>query len=133
MPTADAQDSAQRKKRFLAAYAQRGNISQAAKAAGVPRRTIYGWREHDEGFVLALAEATLEANDAVDLEIRRRAVEGWNDPVYQMGVRVGSVRKYSDVLLIFLAKRLMPEYRDTLAIDVSQVVREYRNLDTSRL
>jgi hypothetical protein len=66
------------------------------------------------------------------LEIRRRAIEGWNDPVYQMGQRVGSVRKYSDVLLIFLAKRLMPEYRDKVTLDVNQVVREYRNLDTSR-
>jgi Homeodomain-like domain len=127
-----AQDPAQRKKRFLAAYARRGNISQAAKAAGVPRRTVYEWREHDEAFVLALAEAEIEAKDAVELEIRRRAIEGWNDPVYQMGVRVGSIRKYSDVLLIFLAKRLMPEYRDKVTLDVNQVVREYRNLDTSR-
>src|SRR5205807_601275 len=66
-----------------------------------------------------LADAA--ANAHIEAEIRRRAMEGWDEPVYQQGARVGTVRKYSDTLLIFYAKRRMPEYREKQALDVNNV------------
>jgi len=127
----DAQ-SAQQKKRFLAAFARCGNISAACCSARVPRRNVYTWQEIDPAFVLAYREAEVLAKEAVEREIRRRGVEGWLEPVYQGGAKVGNVRRFSDVLLIFLAKRLMPEYRDSVGLTLNQVVREYRNVDTTR-
>ena len=45
-------------------------------------------------------------------ECDRRALEGWDEPVYRKGQVMGIVRKYSDVLLIFRMKKLDPSYRE---------------------
>jgi hypothetical protein len=39
----------------------------------------------------------------------RRALVGWKEPVYQGGKEVGTIRKFSDNLLIFLLKGKRPE------------------------
>lgn len=121
------------KKRFLDAFAKCGNVSEAARQARIRRPNVYDWQEHDPAFLLAYREAEIASKAVVEMEIRRRAVVGWNEPVYQGGVKVGTVRKFSDLLLIFLAKRLMPEYRDKVTVDVNQVVRSYRNVDVDRV
>ena len=45
----------------------------------------------------------------IEAEARRRAVDGVDEPVYYQGKEVGTVRRYSDVLLIFLLKGLRPQ------------------------
>ena len=53
------------------------------------------------------------AADTLEAEARRRAIEGVEEPVFHKGEQVGTLRKYSDVLLIFLLKGARPErYRD---------------------
>ena len=54
-----------------------------------------------------------DAHDALESEARRRAVEGVPMPVYYNGKVCGTVRKYSDFLLMFLMKAKMPQYRDS--------------------
>lgn len=98
--------------RFLTAYAKTGIILRASKAAKVDRTTVYYWQEHDEHFALRMNQARAEADDALREEIRRRAVTGTLKPVYQGGHFVGTIREYSDTLLIFLAKSRMPEFRE---------------------
>src|SRR5262249_4954507 len=50
---------------------------------------------------------------AVVAEMRRRALVGWDEPVYQGGKLVGHIRKFSDTLLIFALKAERPEkYRE---------------------
>ena len=46
--------------------------------------------------------------DDLELEARRRAVEGTERPVFYQGGEVGYVREYSDTLLIFLLKAHRP-------------------------
>jgi len=112
------------KTRFLDEFAQHGNVSAAARVAGVGRSTVYQWQEHDEDFVAQYRLAELKARDAVDEEIHRRGVLGWNEPVYQGGKKVGTIRKFSDTLLIFLAKGMMPEkYRERLDVTQTQVTK----------
>ena len=54
-----------------------------------------------------------EAADTLEAEARRRAIEGVEEPVFHKGQRVGTVRKYSDLLLIFLLKGVRPQkFRD---------------------
>lgn len=101
------------KARFLAAYAERGNIKAAAAAAAVGRRSHYAWLKADETYAENFADAQAEAVDTLEGEARRRAVDGVLEPVYQVGEKVGSIRKYSDTLLIFLLKGARPEvYRE---------------------
>lgn len=101
---------------FLTAYAETGIITFAAVAANVARQTVYEWQEHDETFSLRFHEAEAIANDCIRSEIHRRAVTGWEEPVYQLAKYAGTVRKFSDTLLIFEAKRRMPEYRDKVDV-----------------
>ena len=42
-------------------------------------------------------------------EAYRRAM-GYRVPVYYKGVKVGTMKKYSDTLLIPLLKQMLPEY-----------------------
>ena len=109
----------QRQRAFLAAYAQHANVMLSAKEAGVARQTVYEWLEHDEPFSFAYNQAKEDAKDTLRAEIYRRAKEGWDEDVYQLGKYAGTVRKYSDLLIIFHAKMLMPEYREKSQIDVN--------------
>lgn len=105
---------------FLAAFAETGIITSAAVAAGIGRKAVYEWQEHDETFSLRFNEAREVANDILRAEIHRRGVIGWDEDVYQLGKYAGTVRKFSDTLLIFETKRRMPEYRDK--VDVKATV-----------
>jgi hypothetical protein len=104
---------------FLASYNQGHSITKSCKAAGVSRETLYTWKEHDEPFMLRFNQAKEEGDDVIRDEIYRRGVEGWEEPVYQLKVRVGTVRRYSDQLLERLAKARMPEYRDKQQVEIS--------------
>lgn len=109
-----------KKRAFLAAYAQTGNVTAAAEAAGIARRTHYDWLESDPVYAEAFAEAQEKAIDLLELEARRRALEGVDEPVFYKGVEVGAVRKYSDTLLIFLLKGYRPErYKERVAAEHS--------------
>ena len=106
-------------KGFLAALAETGNVRRACEAAGVARSRAYELRDSDEAFALDWLRAQEEAADLLEEEARRRAVEGVDEPVFgsmgqgQGSGQVGTVRKYSDTLLIFLMKGANPEkYRD---------------------
>lgn len=97
-----------------------GNVTEAAKAAGVDRRTINRWRQDDPAFAAAWESASEEAWDRLEREALRRAVDGWDDPVFYEGVQVGSRKVYSDRLaeLVIKAKRAK-EYREKPTLDVN--------------
>ncbi len=125
---------------FLEEFAVHGNISLACRHAGVERSTVYRWKEKSDSFLIRYNLAFEEAKDNIRAEIYRRAHDGVEEPVLSQGQLVYAyepvldedglqqkddkgkpmwrrgeqvmVRKYSDTLLIFHAKMLMPEYRD---------------------
>lgn len=100
---------------FLAALAATGNVSDAARQSGVGRRTAYDRRDAEPDFKAAWADALDAACDALELEARRRALQGVTRPVFGSGgagvgtVQVGEVQEYSDTLMIFLLKAHRPE------------------------
>lgn len=104
---------------FLEAYAEHANVRLAARGAGIHRSTVYEWQEHDPDFDFAFNQAKEDARDVLRAEIYRRAKEGWDEPVYQQGLYAGGVHKYSDTLLIFHAKMMMPEYREKQSLVVT--------------
>lgn len=121
-----------KKRAFLLAYAQLGTITHAARAAQIARRTHYDWLEEvdEEGkpteqaerYRAALDDAHQQGCENLEREAIRRAVDGVDEPVYQKGERVGTIRKYSDVLLIFMLKGAKPEkYRERFEVKTEQV------------
>jgi len=108
---------------FLAAYAECGVITRAAKAVGCSRNNHCNWMAKSPKYREMFALAQEEANDLLESEARKRAVKGWEEPVYQGGLKVGTKRKFSDLLLIFLMKGAMPDkYKDRVAQEVSMDV-----------
>lgn len=106
-----------KKAAFLAAFAETGNLSVSAAAAKVHRSMHYAWLAKDPDYREAFEQARETAADRLEQEARRRAIEGTERPVYQGGKLVGTVREYSDTLLIFLLKGVRPDvYRDNVSV-----------------
>jgi transposase len=109
----------ERQRVFLEAYAKHANVMVSARMAGINRSTVYDWLEKDQDFSFAYNIAKEDAKDTLRAEIYRRAHDGWEEEVYQLGNFAGTVQKYSDTLLIFHSKALMPEYRDKQQLEVT--------------
>lgn len=129
---------------FLTAYAVCGVISEACRKADVPRHSHYDWLADDETYRPRFEAAHAEACESIETEIRRRAIEGIEEPVIYQGQlcfepvrdkkgvpvrddngyiklsdRPLTVKKKSDVLLIFQAKAMMPDrYRDNSKVEM---------------
>jgi hypothetical protein len=103
---------------FLEAYAKCGNVSEACRETGFNRRVHYTRLASDEQYARDFADAQEQANDVLEAEARKRAVDGWDEPVFQGGAQVGVVHKYSDTLLQFLLKGDRPKkFREQHAIE----------------
>jgi hypothetical protein len=106
--------------KFLEALAKLGVVSYAAKAAGVGRRTAYDLRESDPDFAARWDEAAEESIEVLEHEVFRRGVTGVLRPVFYRGKRVGSVRDFSDQLLMFTLRARRPEkYRDNHRVEMT--------------
>lgn len=102
---------------FIGTLADSGNVSRAAQAIGINRRTAYRWRRGDAEFRAEWDQAIETAVDALEEEARRRAIEGIEETQYYRGEVSGIVRKYSDALLILLLKAHRPDkFRDRAPI-----------------
>jgi hypothetical protein len=104
-----------KKQKFLSALRESGNVVRAAREAGIGVSTAYQLSKHPdytEIFEAAKAEGEQALAYRLLEEARRRAEEGVLEPVFYQGQEVGMVRKYSDNLLMFKIKGLMPHFRD---------------------
>lgn len=101
------------KAKFLAAFSQHGTITHAAREVGINPKRHYEWLLSDPEYITRFKEAREQAVESLEREARRRAIEGTEQPVYWQGEQIGTIRKFSDVLLIFLLKGAKPEvYRE---------------------
>jgi hypothetical protein len=108
-----------RRATFLREYQETGLFNASARKAGVCAPTIRTARKEDAEFSAACDEALQNYREAIETEIKRRAIDGWLEPIYQKGEQVGEVRRYSDRMLELHAKRHIPEYRDKQSVDLS--------------
>ena len=104
---------------FLTALESSGNVTVAARLAGVSRTAAYKARRGEAEFAASWDEALEVALDGMEAEARRRAVEGWEEPVFYQGKVCGHIRKYSDALIMFLLKAYRPEFRDNYRVEHS--------------
>lgn len=101
------------KGRFLAALARTGIVKYACDETGIDRSTAYRAKLTDGDFSDSWNEAVEIATEALEIEARRRAHDGVEKPIFYQGAQCGSVREYSDTLLIFTLKALNPaKYRE---------------------
>jgi len=91
---------------FFATLKECGNVSEAARVAGVDRKTPYLRKANDLRFAAQWEDCIQEAADTLEQEANRRAMAG------------------SDLLLIFLLKGLRPEkYRERVTLPPAELDR----------
>lgn len=109
------------RERFLKALRRNGgNITKAARSIRMSRAYLYEVRQANPEFGRQWDEAVTEGIDTIEGEAFRRAVKGTLKPVYYRGMRVDTVREYSDRLLERILAAKKPEYRDGPAVTVNQ-------------
>jgi len=106
--------TARRKSLVLDLLSQGDTLAQVRTALGINRVTVYRWRQYDQAFATAYSDAMEAGTDLIEQEARRRAVEGYDRPVFQGGGLAGLERVYSDMLLALLLRGRRPEvFRET--------------------
>ena len=108
-----------RKKAFLVALASTGNVGVAATRAGWTRGTARYHRDNDPAFADMWDQAHEFSVDLLEMEMRRRATEGVQRPIYQQQMLVGHETVYSDSLLLAMVKAKRREYREHQTIDAN--------------
>lgn len=84
--------SVRAEKKFLEVLAQHGQVQVAADATGVAANKFYCRARVDPEFAEAWQIARrIGAERALDMHLKPRGFEGWEEPVFQKGVRVMDV------------------------------------------
>ena len=110
----------EREREFFGALAMTCRVDKACEQAGIARQTAYNRRSADADFANRWGEAKRIGAEALEDEAMRRAAEGVDEPVFHQGAQVGTIRKYSDTLAIFLLKGAMPDkYRDNAKLELA--------------
>jgi hypothetical protein len=106
------------KEQFLLFLSRSGQLVSSAAQAGVSSQTVRNHREADPEFDTLVEDAISRYRDSVDAEIKRRGIDGIEEPVFYQGVVVGWLRRYSDALALAHAKAHDPRYRERTQLDV---------------
>lgn len=93
------------------------SVREACEQVGVKRKQIRHLKRVDDEFAGDYREARGYANEQIVAEISRRAIEGWDEPVFHNGEIVGEIRKFDGRLLTLLAKAYVPEFRDVTRLE----------------
>lgn len=106
---AEIQDQKQaRQARFIAFLLEGLTPSEAAGQIGVHRRTVYDWRDQSAGFRANWEDAVKESKE--------RLLDKYQKELYERALDRSD--KNSHILLIFLLKRLDPEYKENYKREV---------------
>ncbi|MHB0939000.1 MAG: terminase [Armatimonadota bacterium] len=112
--------TAKKNQLFFDALADGKTVTLAAKLAGYTRCMVYEWKHDDLAFSGRWDDALKVALERMEAEADRRALQGVLKPVFQGGKKVGTVRVFSDTLLIFRMKALDPDkYRENSSVNLN--------------
>lgn len=111
-----------------------GNFAEASRRAtphSKATRTAPGYSsfkglyQRDLTFAAEVDRVMVLVTEDIESELHRRAVTGWEEPVFGKGQRIidydgkpAVIRKFSDNLLLARARAVLPQYRDKKLLDV---------------
>lgn len=106
-----------RRRLFLQELRAHGIIREAARVASPGSKHARGAEQsfrdlmaRDPEFAQAVEEARREADAALEREIHRRGVEGFEEQRIDSHGRVSVVRRYSDACILAMARARLPNY-----------------------
>lgn len=127
---------ATQKAKYLEGFAKDCTITTACRVAGINNKTVYVWREMDDEFVMRENELRMELADRLEAEAIRRALTGWDRPIYQRGLLVGYERVYDGGLLKMLLAAYRPSvFRENINVSgqVEQIVRQVAGFNATEV
>jgi hypothetical protein len=89
---------------FLYQLSLTANITNACEAAEISRDHAYRKRESDPVFAKRWEIALERGYDCMEEEVQRRAFTGVDEPVFYLGHKITTVKRYSDALAMFILK-----------------------------
>ncbi len=102
-PIGDEADRLAVQETFLNGFIETATITGGCTAANISRNSHYDWLKNYPDYREAFHAAEEILADVLEVEARRRAVDGVEEPVgWYQGEPGGTVTKYSDGLLRFL-------------------------------
>lgn len=100
---------------FLAKF---GQAMRACAYAGVSFEKVRLHRKANPDYEAAWQQAIEIWRESLESEALRRAIDGWDEPVYQKGELVGTIHRKSERLLELLLKANIPEkFRENIKIE----------------
>lgn len=113
--------TAEKRKELLCSVADLGgNLTKACEEVEIHRGTVYqymaGKGKPAKRFKEQLERAVSQGVDGLIDEAKRRAFDGVEESVHYQGVKVDTVTRYSDSLLMFLIKGNRKQYVDKYEI-----------------
>lgn len=104
VPTVNKYNREERKANFLKLFAESGNVGAVLldKRVDVSRTEFNKWRNTDPEFKEKYQEVYEQFTDRLEKESLRIATEGYEENVYQRGVKVGTRKVYVPTLMAFL-------------------------------
>lgn len=112
---------------YLKVYAKTGNHVLAGEVTGIKKNRVMDRARRDPWFNEQLNEARQLSVERLEGEAYRRAVIGVDEPLYYQGEIFGTVKKYSDKLLLKLLEVNDERYSPKLNLNVN------RPMDLSKL
>ena len=115
----------ERAARLLQAYAETCNLREACRQAKVSKTTHYDWlkrypaEKFPRGYAAVFREFQERAGDSLESVAVERATTGWTEDVFYQGQKCGSVRRYSDGLLMQLLRGAKPQKYGTQKQELS--------------
>ena len=101
---------------FILTLGRTGNLAEATEAAKIPRNYPDYQAQKSPVFARRMQNAMEKSKDGLETEARRRAVNGWEEPVFGKlpgndggSGQIGTIKKYSDKLLETLMRGSRPE------------------------
>lgn len=120
MPRTSPKLTKVRKDAVVKAMSNLGVARYACEIALVPYDTHRQWMKVDPNYRQSMAQAEEDSIEVAEMELRRRALTGWNEPVYYKGKLVGEKRVYSDYCLGMLLRGAKPrKYRERASVELS--------------
>ena len=103
-----------KQKAFLAAYVSTwGNVCESSRLTGTHERTHYYWLKRDQYYQVMQEKALDGIKGKIEAELLKRGFVGDEEELVYKGQKTGeTIKRKSDIIAMFTAKKLMPEYRD---------------------